>query len=615
MENISINPCHINRLREVSRLCKVKLQSQEKAGDGSNKRLWEHFLTSDTALVDINAEVPGDRVVRDLRAAIRTRKSLTKFQLLFTEMFIQSLLKYIYGDQYAANELRIKEDNWVTDLYQFVFVCCVRRFGKTFIVGWFAACCLMTVPGIVITIFSPGQRQSIYMMELIRKLVKELCIELNVRPEVPENNSENYGIRIGNDYRKVRGLPAQEDTTRGTDGNCIIIEEGASMPVRFFVRVAMPVATPSQTAMIAISTILGSVMGKDNWFTTLMNLRMPDGRPYYAVYKFELACEQCIKLGLEADCNHKMGDLPFWHDEGKQHLANVIYTALGQQEALLNELKGIVRTENVTAFDSGLVRRMFNAKLNPLVTPEELDEDPLEIFCFIDPTGGGTGSEFAIISAFPYRGQYIRCGIELIPASRIRHYQDTIIMHLQMLRTLPRLQNTKILVATENNGPLLSAEICEAIDSCVGNIIFLNNDDFQITNVKLHKGSKKQTGGYGTHTSGEVLKNAWKLFQHGLAVGSLRFYRDMVCLHGSDKTRTPRVETLSKLERQHLDYAKVFKKPAKDTMPGFEDETYTFSGKHKGPDDGCKADQLNFFWMTQYITRPAVRRGGPPTLI
>ncbi len=612
---VSWNPLHIQRLDDIARLCDQQIEKEQEQAPKRLKRTVDEFSTSETIQATDERQVKGDLVLAELRALIRTCKTLTKFQLLFTELFIQALLKFIYGRDYAANELRIKEENHMDELYQFALICCIRRFGKTFVVAWFVGCCLLTVPDIIITIFSPGKRQSVYLMELVRKHVKDAAANAGIHVDIAlgKNNQETFGIKVNGNFRLARGLPAKENTTRGVDGSLIICEEAASMPMRFFTRVVLPVAIPSSTAMVAISTILGTTLGVDNWYTTLMNLRRPDGRPYYSTYKFELACEKCIAEGKEETCNHKMGDLPFWHDEGKQALGRVMFNALGQLDALLNEQMGIVRSDTSAAFEASMVHKMFNPDRNPLVKHSDLDEDPIEIFVQLDPTGGGIGSEFAVVSAFPYRGQWVHCGLEAIPSQRAKDYREIVVSHVRALRTLPGLHTTKILINTENNAPGVARDIAEEIQAKVSNVILMNNDSFAITNVELHKGSRKKQGGVGVHTGPEVKESSWREFRSGMQLGAIRFYEQMICLHSKDPTRKdadPIKDTKNLALRQLLNFSITKKLPGRDVAPGFDDIKYTFSGKHKGPDDLACTMLLLYRWGREWLLNPSFRRGG-----
>ena len=79
----------------------------------------------------------------------------------------------IYKDEYSANHLRILSENHWNECRQEVFICCPRRFGKTFAVAMFCAAYAMTQPEQRICIFSPSRRQSKMLLDQIKKFVAE----------------------------------------------------------------------------------------------------------------------------------------------------------------------------------------------------------------------------------------------------------------------------------------------------------------------------------------------------------------------------------------------------------------------------------------------------------
>lgn len=119
----------------------------------------------------------GDQRLQDLYNQLSfydKKYQRSQQQCVFHQAFIASCLRNIYKDEFSANFLRILQENELTEARQEVFVCCPRRFGKTFSVGLFCASYLLTQPEQTICIFSPSRRQSKMMLDLIAKFIKEV---------------------------------------------------------------------------------------------------------------------------------------------------------------------------------------------------------------------------------------------------------------------------------------------------------------------------------------------------------------------------------------------------------------------------------------------------------
>lgn len=162
----------------------------------------------------IDAEVPGDERLRDLRAALACIQ-FHKYQKIFIEAFVQSSLPKIYGEDFHDHEYRIRKENNIEYLYMYSLLCCSRRLGKTYTVAGFAACALMAIPNITITIFSPGKRQSGMMLEAIKAMVDKLKYEHGYKFEMKRggNNKELFAIMKDGTERRIRALPGKPEVS------------------------------------------------------------------------------------------------------------------------------------------------------------------------------------------------------------------------------------------------------------------------------------------------------------------------------------------------------------------------------------------------------------------
>lgn len=236
----------------------------------------------------MSAELPGDIILRELRENIR-RFNLNESQLHFTELFTRAHLPCIYGNDFFANEARIKQENGNNDIYPMILVSAPRRrIGKTYGTAVWAACLLLCVPDTKIVLYSPGRRQSGYIMELINDHLKFLKQFTDWQPA--NQNDEVFSIRVGGNERIVQCLPASESITRGSGGTCVICEEAAAMPGPFFVRVVLPVTAPAKTSCICISSRQDDNGGDGaNWFSALLDGTFFSGGSPFHTFNFPSA--------------------------------------------------------------------------------------------------------------------------------------------------------------------------------------------------------------------------------------------------------------------------------------------------------------------------------------
>lgn len=154
-------------------------------------------------------KIGGDRRLQDLYDQLNWfdgKYQRSTQQMDFHKAFVASCLRNIYRDEFSANYLRILQENELREARQEVFICCPRRFGKTFAVGLFVASYLLTQPEQRICIFSPSRRQSKMMLDLIAKFVKDtergpdMIIKMNQEELWLRGDQGANDIRILNSY-------------------------------------------------------------------------------------------------------------------------------------------------------------------------------------------------------------------------------------------------------------------------------------------------------------------------------------------------------------------------------------------------------------------------------
>jgi hypothetical protein len=561
----------------------------------------------------------GDQILAQLRRFLRL-KVLSKQQLLFTELYIQALFPFIYADEFAANELRIMTENFIKKLHQIALICCPRRFGKTYVTAWFAACAIAAIPDIRVTLFSPSKRQSIQIMTHVRRMFEELVVKSGLKYEFikGKNNQECFAILVSGTERIIKGLPAKESTVRGVDADLAILDEGAATPQTFATKVVFPVSIPGKTALVILSTIqAGSDAGEDNWFTTMLGLTDETGTPISAVYKFVLACEKCIELGKEDECKCKLNELPHWHNKSKHKMLGQIYHALGEDDAMAQENRGIINRTSKSVFSDASIRYMFNATKNTGFDHIALKDPPPFVLTFIDPASGGAKSEMAMMSFFKHEGQYIIAGMDSIKVELTKLYVAQAVAHLQKIRTLPKLENVYLVVGIENNQGVPVNDLATEIVKQVPNVIILNKSFFEesVSNTELYQGKRSRDGAViagGMVTRGEIKLEAARILREKLNDNCVKFSKRCFVSYKPHEDLTNE-ELLLKLKNKlktQLKNMSILSKPRKtEDHAAFDDYVFTISSKHNGADDMVMALKLGVRLYDKFVQSPRYHAG------
>lgn len=569
------------------------------------------FDAQDEIFIESDSRVGGDEIKAELRAALRYLTTMTGHQEQFVEVFITCLLPFIYGAEFDENEARLKREHNIDEILPFAFVCCPRRWGKSRIMAWFTACGLLTIPLFIATIFSPGKRQSGFLMEQIRKDLAYLnkVYPGRIKRLKGKENKETFGIEVKGTERQVRGLPAKENTVRGVDGNFIVCEEAAAMPVNFFTKVITPVAGPRTTAMVCISTISGAGEMRENWFTTLLNMRKPNGKSVFNTFKVILACDKCIEDGIADTCKHRLSDIPHWHSEMKQMMMRAIFDQLGEREQMLQETVGLSQTEAIPAFEKQQVYKCFSLAANPHVTDEYIDEKPRAVYVTVDPSGGGLKSNIAVISTIHHRRELIVVGIEDMPGKlAIREaFIPFVLKHVEELLKIPFLDEAKVVFSIESNmGPQQTVPVCEdLLKTFPGRVVIMRKERYTTSQTKLHNATRTSRAEFdtiGKHTSGHIKMLGMKMYREYMAQRAIRFYKHGISIYNNNPQQAdfkPYKDNLEKLKKQNLNFLLMQRQPTDENV-AFGEFVITASGKNSGHDDLISTILNNLFFSTQF---------------
>ena len=503
------------------------------------------------------------------------RHQRSKQQIQFHEAFLCASAKHIYGSCLSANYLDIlAENNW-TDIAQEVLVCCPRRFGKTYATCLYVAAYAMTIPSHTISVFSPSKRQSQDFLDLVKRFIRE---DPEGRHMILRENVNQIWLKgvDDNDVRKIKCYPAAVRTLKGVGGELIICEEAAALPIAVFYEVIVPLLEMDTTACICISTILGS----DNFYTKLLNLRDHLGDPFFISFVFTLLCDACKAADKDpSECTHLMDELPRWQSQGKHKRIRAMMNQMGQTQLLNQETMGLITGADNAAFVLKSIQHLFDPVANPRT---KIDPLTRHVFYSIDPNGGGH-SKFAIVSCTYDGDKMTILGAEAVMASTPEHYETVLLDHVKTVQK--RLPQHISVFIIENNLGFESSHIYR----CIKN-----------SGLKLCVALRDDKGSIGVLTTHATKEACVDRLNECLNQKSVKISEDFVNIqakhHHRDKSTVD--STLAELQKQLENYKKITDyerdKPFKKTK-------ITFSGKADGDDDLCIALQLNLLWYKQFF--------------
>jgi hypothetical protein len=165
------------------------------------------------------------------------------------------------------------------------------------------------------------------------------------------------------------------------------LEEAAYIDQSIFYDVIVPLMMVDKTAIMAIS----SPADEFNYYSTLLELKRPDGSFLFKQFRIGMACEECMEAGQAVGCTHKTDIMPHWLSVERSELAKCLY---GDNEAAYQrEVQGLIASSNVYVFNRRFIQNLQNRNRHRIRDPDQIRE----IHISIDPHGGGDASEMAIM--------------------------------------------------------------------------------------------------------------------------------------------------------------------------------------------------------------------------
>ena len=210
---------------------------------------------------------------------------LSKQQRHIIEEFARaSLVKIIGIENYERNPMFFMNLAKKTNRQSLSIVITPRRFGKTTATAMYVAALLMTVPSIVVAIFSTGRRASTLLLQKISQIV----VSANRDKRILQSNQETLKISgdFAGDERTCHSYPSNVATLKGVGCDIGIMEEFTRCDPAVWQEVVIPLLGVNGTSIVAISTPLG----EDNWYSDLIQKRRDDGTQLFNVIQYSLVC-------------------------------------------------------------------------------------------------------------------------------------------------------------------------------------------------------------------------------------------------------------------------------------------------------------------------------------
>jgi hypothetical protein len=229
-------------------------------------------------------------------------------------------------------------------------------------------------------------------------------------------------------------------TTKGTGGDIIVLEEAAYVDPGFFYETVAPLMIVGTTTLIGISTLTSEI----NFYTRLIRLKdKATGLPLFTVMQIELACAKCREDGKATDCVHMLHLVPRWQSSERHRKLKTVMQ--DRPDLIESELSGLAFDSLQQCFRPGDIDAMF--EIEALIPP--LNN---EIIIVIDPAAGGPQSDFALLSMQRHRGNITIVGIDILSGCKEPSKQFALVEeHIAALRKNLYRTLSKVTILVERN--------------------------------------------------------------------------------------------------------------------------------------------------------------------
>lgn len=312
------------------------------------------------------------------------------------------------------------------------------------------------------------------------------------------------------------------------------------------------------TALLAISTPDDEI----NYYSEFFEIKDKQGRPMFYQIKVGLSCDECTLRGINCPPSHKIRRLPAWKTAERQEKTEAIMA--NRPDQANRELLGMVTSSRQYLF------KKFTAQLferNPYI----FEHTANVVHIGIDPSGGGTSSDYAIVSLAHEEQQWVITGIDHSSSFHHNEVMQMLADHVLGLRQLSQYKDALFVFYIEANMSFLSvSHLCN----------FFNQPQFGL--VKIVSRDPKNMGRPGVWTGPQEKEIFARDLEQVMSDGKLSFADQMV----SDNPEHNKVKLLAQLNF----FSRIVIPP---NDPSQHENRIVYSGKGVGRrDDLCLALML-----------------------
>lgn len=363
----------------------------------------------------------------------------TKQQRVFIWAAVQSILPQIYGDEWDTSAARVTKMFGISEINSFTLAIAMRRMGKTWAMAMIIAAYALTMPGKKVAIFAAVARSANWVIDkslmfmrrvesenIDRRVCGRSANQLYISKEpLPPNRSykssqaEHY--RTQSTTNRITAYPANLEGVRGFDGDLIIMEEAAWVPMEVFNKGIAPVLGIRHSALFGISTPESSNALR-SYFMRALDKEF-EGKPLYLVIRIALACNTCVEEGRADQCPHRVSMAPPWKGRTR---ARLIKAMVDSEEDYNQETLGLTNAHDDYVWPAWWIDNILRKP------PKALGHAHV-VYFGVDPACGGSHSDYTIVS-------FVRFRQEVVVSSSTASNADEsgVVVHAQVNSTLRR---------------------------------------------------------------------------------------------------------------------------------------------------------------------------------
>lgn len=265
-----------------------------------------------------------------------------------------------------------------------------RRFGKTECCAMAAAGMMYVCRGVDILVFSTGQKISSAFMQRVKHFYKMLDPEMTRRTvdNVTEFSVRPYDGSLGHRLNTLVAVAATVQHNKGRKFDVCFVDEAARVPKIILSEVIAPMLKVSNAVVVLLSTN----MGRDNFFSEMIESEDPLMERLFFRKKIELVCAECkLKERGAEDCPHLAHLHPPWLLDSNADRVKVLMG--NDPEMYKREVLGMICGDQNVVFDQRLLKALETRPDVRLTSSRGCF-----ITTYIDPSGGGAGSNVGVVS-------------------------------------------------------------------------------------------------------------------------------------------------------------------------------------------------------------------------